>query len=38
MVIDEEVNDLKLFLYDTTLNAYTDDEVKIIISNKLLDF
>ena len=38
MVIDEEVNELKLFLYDTTNNAYTDDEVKIIISNKLLDF
>ena len=38
MVVDEELNELKMFLYDTTFNSYTDEEVKIIISNKLLEF
>ena len=38
MVVDEEFNELKMFLYDTTLNSYTDEDIKIIISNKLLEF
>ena len=38
MIVDEEFNELKMFLYDTTLNSYTDEDIKIIISNKLLEF
>lgn len=38
MVVDEDINEIKSFLYDTTFNIYTDDEIKYIIDNKLLEF
>ena len=38
MGVDEDINELKTFLYDTTFNIYTDDEIKYIIDKKLLEF
>jgi len=40
MGVDEDINinELKSFLYDTTFNIYTDDEIKYIIDKKLLEF
>jgi len=38
MVVDEDINELKSFLYDTTFNTYTDDEIKYIIDTKILEF
>lgn len=38
MIVDDDFNELKLFLNDNTFNTYTDDEIKIIIHNKLLEF